>query len=290
VYQFTSSEVFGRSGKTAGSALIHVGEGVAPHGHDFLEMAIVLAGCGEHMTQRGSTPLGEGAVLVVRPGQWHGYDSCDELDVFNVYVLPEAFGRELSWILDYPPLARFLLNGGRAVDTLDAVARNRVRGWLSYLEELGGDNSPSAEILSAGLLDCVLGEIANLTFDTEDREGGIISPPVRDAMRLISLNPEVQWTMAELSGRVHASVSHLHRQFSAQVGMAPMAWLGGLRTERAAVLLLQGDLPIAEIGKQVGWLDASYVSRRFRQAYGMSPREYRSRFGFSAGESRSGSR
>lgn len=253
-------------------------------------MAIVLAGSGDHVTQRGRTTLSEGDVLVVRPGQWHGYDSCDGLEVFNVYVLPEAFGRELSWILDYPPLARFLLNGGRAVDALDAVARSRVRGWLQYLEELSGDTTPSATILSAGLLDCVLGEIVTLTFDIEDRDGGIISPLVRDAMRRLSLNPEAQWTMAELSGRVNASMSHLHRQFSAQVGMAPMTWLGRLRTERAAVLLLQGDLPIAEIGKQVGWLDASYVSRRFRQAYGMSPREYRSRFGFSAGESRSGSR
>jgi AraC-like DNA-binding protein len=34
-------------------------------------------------------------------------------------------------------------------------------------------------------------------------------------------------------------------------------------------------MPIALVGKQVGWHDPNYFARRFRAAFGISAREYR---------------
>lgn len=48
------------------------------------------------------------------------------------------------------------------------------------------------------------------------------------------------------------------------------------RIEQARRLLLFSQMSVAEIGGLVGFPDASYFSRRFRQATGMTPREYRS--------------
>ena len=58
-----------------------------------------------------------------------------------------------------------------------------------------------------------------------------------------------------------------------------MAWLAALRGERAAALLIETDLPIAEVGRLVGWADPNYASRRFRQLYGVAPAAYRRMFG-----------
>ncbi|MBL1120176.1 helix-turn-helix domain-containing protein [Streptomyces sp. 110] len=56
-----------------------------------------------------------------------------------------------------------------------------------------------------------------------------------------------------------------------------MAYLGRLRAERAAALLIETDLPVAAIGRRVSWPDPNCTSRRFRHHYGMSPAHYRER-------------
>jgi AraC-like DNA-binding protein len=83
--------------------------------------------------------------------------------------------------------------------------------------------------------------------------------------------------MAELAAEVGHSISHLHREFRAQLGFTPMAWLARTRAEVAASLLVQTDRPVAWVGQQVGWPDPNYFSRCFRRAHGMSPTAYRAR-------------
>lgn len=58
-----------------------------------------------------------------------------------------------------------------------------------------------------------------------------------------------------------------------------MTYLGRLRAERAAALLIETDLPVAAVGRLVGWNDPNYASRRFRHFFAFSPAAYRTRFG-----------
>jgi hypothetical protein len=57
-----------------------------------------------------------------------------------------------------------------------------------------------------------------------------------------------------------------------------MAYLGQLRAEHAAVLLLPSDEPVTSIGRAVGWPDQSGFARRFKAHYGLSASAYRKRF------------
>jgi AraC-like DNA-binding protein len=57
-----------------------------------------------------------------------------------------------------------------------------------------------------------------------------------------------------------------------------MAYLGQLRAEHAAVLLLHSDEPVTSIGRAVGWPDQSGFARRFKAHYGLSATTYRKRF------------
>jgi AraC family L-rhamnose operon transcriptional activator RhaR len=90
--------------------------------------------------------------------------------------------------------------------------------------------------------------------------------------------PDADWTMADLARLTGHSVSHLHREFKAQLGISPLAWLSRSRGELAAVALIQTDEPVAEIGRGVGWADPNYFSRVFRRRYGTSPTAYRRRY------------
>ena len=69
-------------------------------------------------------------------------------------------------------------------------------------------------------------------------------------------------------------VRQLQRRLRAATRLSAAAFIRMLRLERAAQLLEQHAGTIAEIGYAVGFRDANYFSRIFRQVYGVPPSEY----------------
>ena len=63
-----------------------------------------------------------------------------------------------------------------------------------------------------------------------------------------------------------------------EFGCAPFDYLMRLRIERAKLLLLQTDLPVARIGEEVGFNHAAYFTSCFAKYESISPRKYRQRF------------
>jgi transcriptional regulator GlxA family with amidase domain len=82
--------------------------------------------------------------------------------------------------------------------------------------------------------------------------------------------------MAEVSGLPLRSFS---RRFAKATGMAPLAYVHTLRLEEAKHMLEAEQRCIAEIAEEVGYEDAGYFTRLFRRQVGISPAQYRRRFG-----------
>jgi AraC-like DNA-binding protein len=73
--------------------------------------------------------------------------------------------------------------------------------------------------------------------------------------------------VADVAGmsRVHAT-----RQFTLAYGMPPHAYLNQVRIRHAKRLLLEG-VPSAEVAVEVGFVDQSHFSRRFKRSVGVPP-------------------
>jgi YesN/AraC family two-component response regulator len=65
------------------------------------------------------------------------------------------------------------------------------------------------------------------------------------------------------------------RLFKERFGKNIKSYLNGVRTQRAAELLNNPDLSIAEVAFSVGYGSVPHFYRVFREAYGISPKEYR---------------
>ncbi len=268
-------QVFGPDGHPVAAAVLTLDGPVETHTHDFLELAVLLDGTVSHATPSGNRRLRPGAVMAVRPGDWHGYADQDGAVIANLYLGPELLHGELRWLLEIGDLGRFLLRGGVTVDGLDDRGRERVRERVTELSRVRAEPGRASAVLAVGLACAVLGELGSVRLD-EDRRP-TLSPPVRAVLLLFGHQPARPWTVTELADEVGLSVSHLHREFRGQLGSTPMAWLARTRAELAASLLLQTDRPVGWVGAQVGWPDPNYFSRCFRRAYGMSPSTYRLR-------------
>lgn len=86
-------------------------------------------------------------------------------------------------------------------------------------------------------------------------------------------------SVASLAKRSAMSTRSLSRRFRAATGSAPMAFVHELRIEAAKRLLDSGSTNLTEITIAVGYQDTRSFSRLFRRMTGLSPGEYRKRFG-----------
>src|SRR5262245_65119511 len=82
-------------------------------------------------------------------------------------------------------------------------------------------------------------------------------------------------SLAEIAGAAYLSEFHFSRLFKKITGATPHAYLASLRIERARRLLAESDLPIAEVGAEVGYASQSHFTKIFREATGMTPRAFR---------------
>ena len=67
----------------------------------------------------------------------------------------------------------------------------------------------------------------------------------------------------------------LFRSFKDVYGTSIAAHLKKHRMEKAAQLLRETDLPVAEVARQVGYESQSKFTAVFKEQYGQLPKEYR---------------
>lgn len=238
---------------------------LSPHDHDFQEAVLVLGGEGIHRTAQGDVPLQRGSVLFLRPGTWHAYLDCTDLDYYNCCFGSELLRSALHGMLDEPLLAQV---GQLQLESDDLdiclAALDAIQGSRSALEQLG----------------YLLVFFARVAPHAPPPPTSTQAHPGTVAAKA-QLEAELArpWTLAELAAVACLEPTYFVRRFRSDMGLPPMAWLARLRAERAATLLLQTTLSIQEIGERVGWGDLSYFARRFRTHFGCSPSAYRVRLG-----------
>ncbi len=208
--------------------------------------------------------------------------------VYNCCFSSELLRREQSWTREDPLLGFLLWAGptsspGRGVLTislppsalgeclvhLDALAALRHRPLALHRPDIVGRLS---------LLFGQLGQAGAQARGELPGKPGTVHPAVVQAMRLLEADLTRDWTLKILAAELHLAAGYLVRLFNAATGLPPMAYLGQLRAEHAAVLLLHADEPVTSIGRAVGWPDQSGFARRFKAHYGLSATAYRKRF------------
>ncbi len=84
-------------------------------------------------------------------------------------------------------------------------------------------------------------------------------------------------TLDDLARIAGMSKFHLTRKFKSVKGLSPAQYITRLRVEQAKGLLLHTEKPIEAIAEEVGFCDASHLSRHFRNHFNENPGAFRNR-------------
>ncbi len=247
-----------------------------PHDHDFFEIAFVTGGEGVHVSAGGEQKAVRGDGWILAPGAWHAYRDCRDLEVCNCCFAGLLLERDLAALRHDAGANHVFFQGPLALERRGIIAFSSPDPIFDSWKALHGASTPLIRIARLLLF---LGELA--TYLPTPHRAPLEKtqhPAVTEAMQLLESDMEEGWTLKMLAGQLHLAPGYLARVFKEATGLAPIAWLHRVRCERAAQLLLQSNLPVAEVGTSVGWADPNLFARRFRAAYGISASNYRARF------------
>ncbi len=84
-----------------------------------------------------------------------------------------------------------------------------------------------------------------------------------------------QINLSELAETYHFNHSYMTRLFKKMKGQTPIKLINSLRMADAKEMLKKEELSIREISETLGFTDQHYFSRTFKEATGVTPKEYR---------------
>jgi AraC-like DNA-binding protein len=98
--------------------------------------------------------------------------------------------------------------------------------------------------------------------------------PLTAALAYVRDNLSEPLTVADMAEQVSLSPSAFAHLFREVTGKAPYQFLKDMRLDRARELLVDGQMPVAAVSKEVGYASASHFISEFRKSFGYTPRAY----------------
>jgi AraC family L-rhamnose operon transcriptional activator RhaR/AraC family L-rhamnose operon regulatory protein RhaS len=252
------------------------------HNHDFSELVIVYGGEGLHFSGQTEHRIEAGDAFVINGSVEHGYRDTRDLCLVNILFLPENMNLSL---LDLPMSSAFHL-----LFTLEPEFRDQCKaaGYLHLTPEQLSRAMSLVDTMESELQSrrkgyrmlvagCFMQLAALLIRYYEDPERPIPQKMLKmsEIMVYLHRNYHSRISIEQLCASAGMSESTLSRAFKQAVGTTPLDYCNRLRLRRAAELLRNTDMSIAEIAEHSGFDDSNYFSRTFRRQLGLSPRIYR---------------
>ena len=102
-----------------------------------------------------------------------------------------------------------------------------------------------------------------------------LSPCIVKAVKYIRQNLSVQLTLPEIAENIYVSKSTLTKRFKSELSKSVGEYINDTIMFEASQLLLKSNMSVLDVSEKFGFSDQFYFSRRFRQKFGIPPREYR---------------
>lgn len=239
-----------------------------PHEHSYTEALLVLAGRAVETIGFGQE-LTPGVLQVHVPGARHGWEGTEgrlrpETRSYGDRLV--RFGVRFTTHPPIPlrPLKRWPCRPEALAD-LEALLREAERRGTGAQERIHA----RLFLLMSHFFDC-------LDWSRGKADAARAQRPLEDLIEQFLIdNLGEKMTLRDVAIVANLSVPALTRNYRLRTGQTVMGRLLALRLQEAVRLLTTTKLPVNQIAERVGFDQASYFCRRFKQHFGCTANQYR---------------
>jgi AraC family transcriptional regulator of arabinose operon len=240
--------------------------GYRPAGTSDWLLVVTLSGQGYVRAAGALKVLEGGDMLLIRPDTPQEYGHLDDDSGWvNVWTHFRPRAEWLDW-LRWPELAPgiMVLAAGDALERMEFELRHMVEVANGALRlRLAAAMNSLERVL-------ILADAINPLQAVARRD-----PRIRKAVDLIGERLSEPIEIAALAEVVGLSRSRFTVLFTAELGVAPQAYIEAERLARAAHLLRSSSWRITQVALHCGFANPFYFTTRFRRRYGMPPGRFR---------------
>jgi AraC-like DNA-binding protein/mannose-6-phosphate isomerase-like protein (cupin superfamily) len=257
---------------------------LTPSYHDYLELVYIYKGEGTFVCDDREYKVHGGDILVIGNTEFHVLEASQKhpLQVVNLYFLMELIYTAGGNTLDFEYLKPFF---DHSVELAHVIpGQSEVSGQIfRLLKGIATELRVKGPLyqLSTKTYLCEILLILARYFQRYSGDSKIFSQKSFNIKRLKSVfthlqaNYQKKLTLQQVAEVACMSPSYFCNFFKKVTGCTLVEYLTRLRIDKSKVLLLQGELPVTQIGYEVGFENHSYFDKVFKTLQGMSPLEFR---------------
>ena len=251
------------------------------HSHESSELVLVYRGSATHIFPDGKRKISAGDVFLIHGKTKHGYTDIKDLALCNIMFDLKDFNHPLLLFHGNSLISALLslkVPGGSLHLTGDTF-RNimDLAGQIESEQTAGSTDSPAMISALFMQLILILGRSAKSAGIPEQK---MHLSRIDDLVEKITEHSAEKWTRSAMAKAAGMSLSTLTRHFRERTGAAPLEFLIRIRLKKAAHLLQDPTVGIAEAADLTGFSDSNYFCRQFRKHFGITPGKYRKSKGF----------
>jgi AraC family transcriptional regulator len=162
-----------------------------------------------------------------------------------------------------------------ALDNYDPLLHHMAMVLQAAIEGEGEAGQLYAAVLAEALVVHFLRRYTASQSALDQASGGLAPSKLRRVTTYIQEHLEQALSLATLAAVAQTSPAHFARLFKQATGRTPHQDIITCRMAYAKQLLVETDMPLSEIGPEVGCVDQSHFTALFRKHVSMTPQVYR---------------
>ncbi|MBO4364523.1 MAG: helix-turn-helix domain-containing protein [Clostridia bacterium] len=270
------SEEYFRPNEQISVTVSHYLPTIERHRHDFYEIVYVTKGSGYHILNEKKFFISEGSMFLVTRGSVHGYYSDRNMEWVNIMFKPQAVNQSIIYTRNSGDIITALLTTD--LSRFSAGSQNASIQMIvkEMQHEYEGRRTGYQEILT-GYLQVLLMTLFRATKEQNGAASG--GESVRD-LNLVDIVTDLlsrgeDASSEAIARKAFVSPRYFRELFKKESGRSLTEFKRRFKTEQAARLLAETDMPVSKIMEAVGMNDTKNFYAAFKTFAGMTPGEYR---------------
>lgn len=252
------------------------------HRHNYIEVIYMCKGSTVHIVDGNRVVLEEGDLLFLNQNAVQEILPAGEGDIaINFIILPQFFDTAFEMIGADDNLLREFLVGSLCENSrttsylyfhvadvlpIQNLVENMVWSLLNNTH-----NKRSSNQITMGL---IILHLLNYMDKMETGEKQFDQEFVISVLNYVETNYK-HGSLSELAEMMGYDLYWMSREIKKRTGKTYKELLQTKRMNQAVYMLLNTKIPVSEIVQMVGYDNSSYFFRKFKERYGMSPKEFR---------------
>lgn len=243
-----------------------------PHGHDDLEIGVLLDGNLRLYLEHEQYELKKGDIYLINQHQVHSFWNAGEKNLILAFQIPTDFYRRLNYQLTYLHFESNVIRSGHLYACLTKQLQSCAGIYFSTQNFRELECSSIILHILHLLLECCPYTIAS---EREYRTAQNSSLRINRITEYIALHHQELVSLEDIAEMEQITPCHASHFIRKTLGISFQEYLNDIRFDHALRLLSQTDLSLLDICLECGFSSSRYLNQMFDKNYGCSAKEYR---------------